>query len=115
MILFVHNVLAELHHITTAPSGSPLSVSVLILSSSSVHISWARPLKHLQNGRIQYYTLSIGSGDHNIRKEVNSSYTTFENLHPHYTYVVSVAAVTVGTGPFSNATSFTMPQDGKLS
>ena len=47
-------------------------------------------------------------------KEVDDMFVIFEQLHPHYTYGVSVAAVTVAAGPLSNATTFTMPQDGTL-
>ena len=39
---------------------------------------------------------------------------TVNNLHPFYTYLWTVAAVTVGEGPYSSAKSVTTLEDGKL-
>jgi hypothetical protein len=98
-----------------APYGPPLNVSIEILSSSSVNISWSPPIQHLQNGIIQEYILSIWIGDSTTTKHTNISYAIIEYLHPHYTYSVAVAAITVASGPFSIATKFTMPQDAPSS
>ena len=38
---------------------------------------------------------------------------TISSLHPFYTYTFSVAANTVGLGPFSEPVNQQMPQDGK--
>ena len=38
---------------------------------------------------------------------------TISSLHPFYTYQFSVAAYTVGSGPFSEPSVQLMPQDGK--
>ena len=67
------------------------------------------------NGVIRSYTilvLEVNTGN-------TTSYTSTETsltvgfLHPYYQYQVSVAAVTVGQGPFSNTTTIQMPQDGE--
>ena len=100
--------------ILTAPSGPPLNISVDILSSSSMNVAWSPPMQELQNGIIVHYLVSIQTGDSKMTVETNVPYLTIEELHPHYTYELSVAAVTVASGPFSNTTSFTMPQDGRL-
>ena len=71
-------------------------------------------MQHLQNGITQEYILSIWIGDSITTKHTNVSYAIIEYLHPHYTYNVALAAFTVASGPFSIATNFTMPQDGKL-
>ena len=109
--LSIHNTNLSL---LTAPSGPPLDTSVEILSPSSINVSWSPPMQHLQNGVIQEYILSIWIGDSTITAETNTSYAIIEHLHSHYTYNKAVAAVTVALGPFSNATAFTMPQDGKV-
>ena len=37
---------------------------------------------------------------------------SLNDVHPHYTYTVVVAAVTIAIGPFSTEQSITTPQDG---
>ena len=45
----------------------------------------------------------------------NSSPFTVVGLHPDYTYLARVAAVTsVGAGPFSSSVQVRLPEDGKL-
>ena len=34
-------------------------------------------------------------------------------LHPYYSYMLSVAAVTIGKGPFSHTLTVKTPEDGK--
>lgn len=103
--------------LSSVPSGPPINVSVFSLSSTSINVSWMPPLKNQQNGIIQYYVLRLVEGNQYKRKEVNGSnmgYTIVNELHPFYTYKVSVAAFTIAMGPFSNYTEVTLPQDGKL-
>ena len=75
-------------------------------------MSWSPPLKGLQNGNIQHYILYIYGTNGSSRKDVNDLYVLIEQLHPHYTYEVTVAAVTIIAGPFSEASEFSMPQAG---
>ena len=77
-------------------------------------MSWSPPLKGLQNGNIQYYIVSVDGEIGSTTREVNDAYALIEQLHPHYTYNVMVAAVTIASGPFSDAAQFSMPQDGLL-
>ena len=71
-------------------------------------------MEHLQNGVIKEYMLYIWIGDSSTTTLSNTSYAIIEHLHPHYTYNVAVAAVTVALGPLSYPSTFTMPQDGKI-
>ena len=48
-----------------------------------------------------------------VQHTITNAVFTAENLHPHYNYHISVAAVTVATGPFSEVLSQQTPQDGK--
>ena len=43
----------------------------------------------------------------------NSSSFTLEELHPYYEYTISIAAVSVGVGPFTVPERIQMPQAGK--
>ena len=38
---------------------------------------------------------------------------TVPALHPFYTYTCTIAAVTIGEGPYSEELTITMPEDGK--
>ena len=82
-----------------------------------MNVSWMPPLKKRQNGIIQYYVLLLVESNGYKRIVVNASnmlYTIVNELHPYYTYKVSVAAFTIAVGPFSDHTEVTLPQDGKL-
>ena len=37
---------------------------------------------------------------------------TVPSLHPFYTYACTIAAVTIGEGPYSVELSITLPEDG---
>lgn len=67
------------------------------------------------NGIIQYYAIKLYETETSLYYMYQTSnISLFVNaLHPYYTYSVSVAAVTVGTGPYSNVVSFTTLQDSK--
>ncbi len=43
----------------------------------------------------------------------NTTTLSFQNLHPAYSYDVSIAAITVTPGPYSEALTVTMDEDGK--
>ena len=44
----------------------------------------------------------------------NSSSFTLEELHPYYEYTISIAAVSVGVGPFTAPERIQMPQAGSV-
>ena len=101
-----------------APSSPPLAINILILSTRSVNISWTPPPSTEQNGIIQYYLLkqlNVNSGE----MQINSIYDTLaiivNDLHPYYSYIFSLAAVTVEIGPYSMEAAITMPQDCQFS
>ena len=97
-----------------APSSPPLAISIVILSTRSVNISWMPPPPTEHNGIIQYYLLkqlNVNSGEIQIHSIHNTLAITVNDLHPHYSYGFSLAAVTVETGPYSMETTITMPQD----
>ena len=84
-------------------------------SSTSLDIEWSAPPQGSQNGIIRSYVVRV----YEVITNTTLTYNTTEEsltvgfLHPHYQYQVSVAAVTVGQGPFSDASTIQTPQDGK--
>ncbi len=44
----------------------------------------------------------------------NSTYIYLTSLHPYYSYTFQLTAVTISEGPFSNAYTVLMPEDGKV-
>ena len=100
----------------SAPSGPPRGINITTLSSASINVTWTPPLQELQNGIIKYYVLLVIEVESDGRREINGSnavHAVVNDLHPYYSYKLSVAAFTIATGPFSNETVIVMPQDGK--
>ena len=98
-----------------APSGPPQGLSAVASDPRTIRISWSQPLPEEQNGIIRRYTLNITTAETGQHIQLTTTNTTIaaENLHPYYNYRISVAAVTVATGPFSAVLSQQTPQDGK--
>ena len=71
-----------------------------------------------RNGEIKYYAIKVMEEETTIQTWFNttdnSTFFNVDTLHPYYRYNVSVAAVTVGIGPFSIQTSVRMPATGGL-
>ena len=40
-------------------------------------------------------------------------YIQIDYIHPHYTYNISISAVTIASGPYTTAVTIQTPQDGK--
>lgn len=95
-----------------APSGAPEDVAAVTVNSTSIAISWSPPLPHLWNGVIQHYAIMIHEDDtdtivSSIVHNATNNMITVVDLHPHYNYTVSIAAYTVGLGPYLSATTAT--------
>ena len=81
-----------------------------------IQINWSEPLPEEQNGIIQSYLVNITvaeTGQH-IQLTTNNTTITAENLHPYYNYHISVAAVTIAAGPYTELHSLLTPQDGEM-
>ena len=48
----------------------------------------------------------------NFTAHSNTTQVTLEPLHPYYTYMCSIAAETVGRGPFSEHITIQLPEAG---
>jgi receptor-type tyrosine-protein phosphatase Q len=97
-----------------APSHTPISLRGVVFNSSSIELEWEPPPPQHQNGEIVSYTLLCSEIDSDgmVTKHISTTTTiTITGLHPYYTYNCSVAAVTVGQGPFSDPVSITTLED----
>ena len=85
------------------------------VSSRGVSLTWEPPPLSSHNGIIQEYKLRVIeiSTSSEIYYTSLSTKMTLDNLHPHYDYQISVAAVTVDVGP--NVTiNITTLEEGKI-
>ncbi len=84
-------------------------------SSRSISLSWAPPQKDLQNGILRHYVISIksasGSEMRTISAPANSSVLT--GLQPHTAYELSLAAITISSGPSTQTITVLTSEDGK--
>lgn len=88
-------------------------MNVIVDSSSIAHngftLQWSPPGPEYQNGMVDSYLITVVEVETGVVKNYTSQSTTYyiSPLHPAYTYQCTVAAYTVGLGPFSNITVVT--------
>ena len=99
---------------STAPSRPPLQLMSL-KTSNSLTLLWDPPSNESQNGIIRWYVIQILENDTSTTTThySNNTQITIENLHPYYTYKCSVAAFTVGVGPYSAILAVQLDEDSK--
>ncbi len=101
-----------------APTAAPEQLSLASKSSTSLTLSWNPPPFEDTNGAIQYYTVRVTEVDTNTTFPERNSFNTqitFNNLHPYYIYRCTVAAYTIGLGPYTQAITVQLNQEGILS
>ena len=103
------------------PRGPPQNFTPNVTSSTQILLTWQSPPIEVQNGRVRSYNISI------FEVQTNTSYTyvgevaedpmqlLVEHLHPYYDYVCSVAAVTIGPGPYTSPLRVRTFEDGEYS
>ena len=100
--------------LSTDPTAPPENVTVTTVGSTYAELSWDAPDSSGHNGVIRFYTVLVIE----VETETNVSLTsistqiTLTDLHPFYTYRISVAAVTISPGPYSVQVSLRTLQDG---
>jgi len=115
----------------TAPTETPLNVSVDVETSRNITLSWERPSLEKQNGILTMYHVIImetqilyldnGTTITRMGDNFNRTYNVSEGrvqlvdaLHPSYNYTVRIAAATAaGIGPFSDLITVMTLEDGK--
>ena len=78
---------------------------------------WDELASEDENGIIRYYLVNVTETNTGYHYQTTSTTSdiALSNLHPYYTYSITVAAYTIEEGPFSNLVSFTTLQDGMFS
>ena len=99
---------------TTVPSSAPVSLQGSAVNSTTIQLQWEPPPLVDQNGVIRSYTVNISVAETGSSFQQTSETTTLNisNLHPFYTYTLTVAAVTIGPGPYRLVLTVQMPEDG---
>ena len=101
-----------IHIVPTAP---PVNLTVVVVDSRSLRLSWNPPPEEDQNGAVLGYSITITAVRTGTKLQYNSTSTslTVSELHPYYTYRCRVAArTTFGMGPFTTGIEQTTGQDG---
>ena len=108
-----------LHHFSV-PTGSPMDVEIISITSTSVSIAWSSPSPDKQNGAIFAYSVLIAGVKDNLKWIVNSTdpYTSnviLSHLEPFLAYNLSVSAINInGSGPYSPPLRFMTAPAGLL-
>ena len=102
----------------SAPSGSPTNLTATDTGPDFVSLSWIPPDLAQQNGIIRHYLINAypinSSAPHVSQSTPSSSIShTLGALQPYTLYSISVAAVTIVTGPSSTPIEVQTSEDGK--
>ena len=84
------------------------------MNSTAIQVQWEPPPLADQNGAIRGYIINISVAETGSSFQLTSETTTLNisDLHPFYTYTLTVAAVTIGPGPYGLVLTVQMPEDG---
>ena len=96
------------------PTDAPQDVVLTAINSRTLHISWTPPPIEHQNGIIREYRVNITERETGMVFHLITAATavTVPSLHPFYNYKCTIAAVTIGEGPYSVELTITMPEEG---
>ena len=107
----------SLFPLSPAPSSSPVGIIVSNVTSRDFSTQWLPPVPSGRNGVIRGYTVVLTNEVTGLTASLalgaNETSLGFWDLHPAYTYILSIAALTVSQGPFSDPTRVLMAEDGK--
>lgn len=93
-----------------------MSLMVVSSTSTSLTLSWSPPPQDQLNGVLRHYVViveELDSGRNLTLTSINSQ-IVLADLHPFYTYRVSVCSVTLGVGPCAYFQPVQLPQEGML-
>ena len=96
------------------PSSAPVHLQGTTVNSTTIQLYWNPPSLADQNGVIRSYLINVTvvemSSFFQVTSETNA--LNISGLHPYYNYTLTVAAVTIGPGPYSVVLTIRMPEDG---
>ncbi len=112
--LFTFTLPLSLPFLSPVPSAPPEDLTIANITSSSLLLQWSPPPAEDQNGLIKFYTVTVMEEPTGrlIQLQSLSTERWVHHLHPFYTYTCSVAASTVGVGPFSTTITGTTLESG---
>ena len=98
------------------PTAPPENLQLNPADSQTLVITWEPVAMEHTNGIITRYSVRLTELETGtiLQFLVNDTMITVSDLHPFYTYSCSVAAETIGLGPFTAEQSVELPEDGKL-
>ena len=104
-------------HDFSAPTGPPLNPNGVTLSITLLTLSWSPPEPIHINGIIDHYVVNVLEVYSNQVFVLITKDTSIQvgPLHPFYLYECTVAAYTVGLGPFSSPVSVQAGETRKTS
>ena len=107
----------ETFYIYAAPSGPPQNVSGHSINSTAIMLSWSAPRFEDRNGAIRHYIINVTELETRTKFDAITTQMaiTFSSLHPYYTYLCTVYAVTIGAGPGAVPVNVTTMEDSKSS
>ncbi len=87
----------------TVPSATPTNVSGSVINSTALRLTWESPPVDQLNGILRGYVVNVTEVEtgRKFQYSTDTPEIVLSSLHPSYTYVCVVAAVTVGNGLFS--------------
>ena len=101
----------------SVPTGSPLNVTTTSVNATALLVTWVAPSADLQNGIIIQYRINLTESETGVITYftvLNILQTTLTDLHPYYNYQVTVAAITIGLGPYSTEATVQLPEAGQF-
>jgi len=101
--------------IFVAPASPPTNITGHSVDSTTIVLSWSPPQPENQNGNIRNYTLSVTEQDTGRQFSLVSDDTQeiITSLHPSYSYIIAISAVTVAGGPYSTHIEIVTEEDCK--
>ena len=92
----------------------PQNISVHSINATHVVLVWDPPPPEHQNGIIQVYVITIMVADTSelVQEYSMNNTMVLGPLHPFYTYNFSIAAKTIGLGPYSSPLTLKIPPAG---
>ena len=99
----------------SVPIAPPQEITADEVMSTYLTLTWNAPPFEETNGVIRYYRIRITEVETGTTFFVTSNVTeiTVPDLHPYYTYECNIAAFTVELGPYSNAITIQLLEEGE--
>ena len=102
------------HCFIAVPSSAPVRLQGNAVNSTTIQLQWDAPPLADHNGVIRSYLINITVVETGSFFQVTSESNSLNisDLHPYYTYNITVTAVTIGPGPYGAVLTIQLPEDG---